>query len=853
MLDMISESNTTNHQPLKSPRILITCEIKDEQLQISKMLTEAGFNKIILAESAQSALYHLNSQQVDLLIINTELPDMDGWRLSRLIRSGILKCHSDIAILMRTQTWCERIAEVTAREYGINKLLPANAWDKLIPCIQTLLSTASNLNSKPRLLVVEDSEDTAHLVERVLSNIFEIEIANDGKEGLDLWLAKRHDLVLLDIMLPSLTGNEILAEILQVNPGQPVVVMTAHANAEEAEELMFAGATDFLPKPFRADQLRKVCDIAIHRDDYLVSTAQFAAQVNNLQEREQEYRQLYLNHHQLLDDLQTIVMELNEQFNIIFVNHAWEKLTEYSFEETRNRPLSDFISRHYHDIFNELIQQIQQLKTNQRKSIIDFEICIESRSGNTIWAQLKLSQLHRNQNDITYSICLDDITEKRKSQEKMNYLATHDSLTGLFNRHYSEEHLKKIIRHLQPSQTHALISIDLDHFKIINDTFGHQKGDEILKEMSQLILKKTRKTDIVCRLGGDEFAIFLHNVTPQKALQTAQAIQQVISDFSFLIHEQRINLGCSIGITMVDGTLDKIDEYFKRADIALYVAKGRGRNLIHFYNTGDDVSNELKHRINIAQKVRTAIKENRLVLFFQPIFDVKKNRISHHEALVRLKEKDGSLILPGNFIPAMESVGEMHILDRWIIKLATKALQDYPQLTNIAINLSAQAFKDESLVPIIIENLHKTQVSPGRITFELTESASLFNLQITKDVIRQLHHLGCNFSVDDFGSGFSSFTYLKELQADYIKLDGSFIRNLEHDAMDQALVKSMVQVIQAIGKKAVAEYVENEAILNLLIEMGIDYAQGYYIGHPQPIELIKQNNTSAVVASGKKN
>lgn len=842
MLD-ISESNSTTHDSLQPPHILIACEVKDEQLQISKMLNEAGFSRISLADSAQSALYDLNSKKIDLIIINTELPDMDGWRLSRLIRSGILKCRADIAILMRTQTWCERIAEVTAREYGINKLLPANAWDKLIPGIQTLLEVKANLNSKPKLLVIEDSEDTAHLVERVLSNIFEIEIANDGKQGLENWISNRQDLVLLDIMLPGMPGNEILVKILNINPHQPVVVMTAHANAEEAEELMFAGATDFLPKPFRAEQLRKVCDIAIHRDDYLVSTAQFAAQVNSLQEREKEYRNLYLNHHQLLDDLQTIIMELDEESRILFVNQAWQKLTEYSLEETLNRPLSDFINRDYQDVFSDLLKQIQELKNHQRDSIIDFEICVEGKSGNPIWTQLKLSQLHRNQENLTYSICIDDITEKRKSQEQLNYLATHDSLTGLFNRHYCEQHLKQIIEKLQYGHTHALIYIDLDHFKIINDTFGHQRGDDILKEMSQLILKKTRKNDIVCRLGGDEFAIFIHKVTPQKALQTAQAIQQVINDFSFLINEQRINLGCSIGIAMIDSRLEKIDEYFKRADIALYVAKGRGRNLVHFYNSSDDVSSELKNRIKVAQKVRTAILENRLVLFFQPIFDVKENKISHYEALVRLKDKEGNLIFPGEFIPAMESVGEMHILDRWIIKLATQALQDYPQLSNVAINLSAQAFKDESLVPIIIENLNITQVDPGRITFELTESASLFNLQITKDVIRQLHNLGCSFSVDDFGSGFSSFTYLKELQADYIKLDGSFIRNLEHNTMDQALVKSMVQVIQAIGKKAVAEYVESEAILNLLIEMGIDYVQGYYIGHPQPIEQLRKTYT----------
>jgi EAL domain-containing protein (putative c-di-GMP-specific phosphodiesterase class I) len=219
---------------------------------------------------------------------------------------------------------------------------------------------------------------------------------------------------------------------------------------------------------------------------------------------------------------------------------------------------------------------------------------------------------------------------------------------------------------------------------------------------------------------------------------------------------------------------------------------------------------------------------------------VNANEVSYYEALVRLRAVDGEIIPPSEFIPALEASGEMHLLDRRIIQLALQTLKQYPQLKHIAINLSAQAFKDESLVPIIMENLQVTGVAPERITFELTESASLFNLRITQRVISDLHRLGCTFSVDDFGSGFSSFAYLKDLPADYIKLDGSFIQNLHKDNVDQTLVRSIIQVIQALGKKAVAEYVENEEILTILKSMGIDFVQGYHIGYPMPVEKILQ-------------
>jgi diguanylate cyclase (GGDEF)-like protein/PAS domain S-box-containing protein len=836
--------NTNNTiSPATPTCILVVNSDPSAQQKIKDCLLQSGYSQLTTVDNAQTALRFLRNHPIDLIIVDVDIPDLDGWRLSRLIRSGILKCRSDLPIIMLAKTWCERIAEVTAREYGINYLLPLNHLNNLPGLIQHLSQQTSHEPPKPRLLVVEDSPDTSDLIQRVLATHFDIEVAADGAQGLQIWQTKRHDLVLLDVALPTMNGHDILIEIHRIDQNQPVVIMTAHASIEHAEELMLSGAVDFLPKPFRAEQLRKVCDIAIHREDYLVSNAQFAERVKTLEEREREFRHLYESHHQLLDDLQSVVMELDEDLNICFLNRTWETLMGYPLEDSVGRPLEDFTSpddAHQFAMFKEKITAA----IHEKKTSAEIELCLRDVNHQKIWTQLKISRSTRSEQFSTLTVCLDNITERRKSQEQLQYLAMHDSLTGLNNRHHFELTLEQLSKDASRSKRrHGLVYLDLDHFKVINDTFGHQKGDEVLREMSTMLARRVRKPDILCRLGGDEFAVLLRNVTAQSAQDFAREIQKTIGEFSFQLQEQRINLGCSIGVTLIDGSAHTAEEHFMRADIALYVAKGRGRNLIHLYDPRDNESDELRLRINVSQKIRKAISEDRMVLYFQPIYDVNQDRVSYYESLIRLREPDGTIVGPAEFIPALEAAGEMHLLDRWIIKLATRTLKEHPELNHIAINLSAQAFKDETLVPTILDSLKNTGVNPKRITFELTESASLFNLNITQRVISELHLLGCSFSVDDFGSGFSSFAYLKDLPADYIKLDGSFIQNLHKDSIDQALVKAMIQVIQALGKKAVAEYVENEEILEILKKMGIDFVQGYHIGHPIPVEKILAKKT----------
>ncbi len=818
--------------------ILIVSHDPHVQETIVDRLSSTSDYTLTICSSAKKALHTLRGGKIDVLLGDVDTPDLDGWRLSRLVRSGILKCSVDTPIIMVSSTWCERIAEVTAREYGVNEMLPLEHIDRVPEVVERLYKEKTSALPKTRLLIVEDQPDTSDLITRVLGNAFDIDVASDGEQGLAMWLSGRHDLVLLDFMLPKRCGRDVLIEIMKQNPQQAVVMMTAHASGDQAEELMLLGAVDFIPKPFRPEQLRKVCNIATLREDYLVSNRQFATRVKSLKDGEAAYKNLYETHYRLLDDLHSVVMGLDEQLNITFLNRAWENLTGHSIESSLGQALEKFVDINQDQDFHCHQSRLKQVIHNTSEKY-KLELCLNHSNGDLIWTELKVSHSTAIDQKSALTVCLDNITERKHAQRELEHLAMHDALTGLYNRHYFESSLEQLANLAQREQsTHGLVYIDLDYFKVINDTFGHHRGDEVLREISRSLRKRVRKSDILCRLGGDEFAVLLHDVNEQRMREFATDIQGSVGNCSFQLEEQRVHLGASIGLSIIDGSANLAEEYLKQADIALYVAKGRGRNTIHLYNADDRESEEMRHNINWAQKIRHAIDDDRILLYFQPIVDIKENKASYYEALVRYRDINGDIIGPVNFIPALENTGDMKFLDRHVIQLAINTLKDHDNLSRIAVNLSAQTFQDESLVPTIVACLEAAQVDAQRLSFELTESASLFNLNITRRVIAELHQLGCKFSVDDFGSGFSSFSYLKQLPADYIKLDGSFVKNLHLDDIDRALVRSIVQVIQALGKKAVAEYVENQEILDLLTSMGIDFVQGYHIGYPEPIEKI---------------
>ncbi len=816
--------------------ILLVNRNSDNRRILAETLRTAGFHHLTETADGRDAVQVLRRKRIDLLITDVEIAPLDGWQLGRMVRSGIFLCDAFIPLILVATTWCERIAETTAREFGFDAVIPLERYLELPATLKSCLNSPRAGARKPTLLVVEDFADNAQLAERILQPRFTVEVATDGQAGLEAWLRRRHDLVLLDVMLPGLSGQQVLQGILREHPDQPVVIMTAHGTMELAEELMLEGAADFITKPFTPDALRRVTEIAARREDYLLSNKQFAARVESLRESREAYRLISQAHQHLLDSLSTVVIELDTEGRLHFLNRAWEQLSGYTVAESLNRPLSDFRDEENEADWQIYRNRLQMLNFGSfRKCAL--ELRLRHRDGHAVWVDGRFDAMTGVDGTPLISACFDDITRRKKALAELEHLAMHDTLTGLFNRHYFGHAIKQMAALSKRGQgRHTLLYLDLDHFKVINDSFGHYHGDLVLKQVAELLSRRIRRSDVLCRLGGDEYAILLANTDLPQALEIANELRNLIQHLDCRIEEQVAEISCSMGIAELDGSAGRPEDYLKQADIALYVAKNRGRNRIHVYDPADRENEELRRNLDWVRKVRKAITGHGLLFHFQPILHIASGEISHYEALLRLRLPEEGEIPPKDFIPALEQAGEMALLDHWVIRQGITLLGRYPGLRKLAVNLSAQAFDDSAILPLVEDLLAQEKVEPERIVFELTETASLDNIPAAQRMITRLQELGCGFSVDDFGTGFSTFNYLKEFPADSIKVDGTFIRNLAHDPVNLALVRSIHEVARTLGKTTIAEFVETAEDFEALRTLGIDFAQGYYIGRPAPIE-----------------
>ena len=836
--------------------MIILLIIKNEQIRLAaEEQLQASEHQVISATNSIDGISILKIRNIDLVITEVAIGDIDGWRLARFIRTGVLATSDDVPIVLVTENHCERIAETTAGMFDINRVISFQDISHLAEVAQQALKNINNLNILPKILVIEDTEDTANLVVRMLQQKFQLKVASDGIKGLEAFKQEKFDIVLLDIQLPGMSGEQVLEHLISLNPKQVVIAMTAHGTVDIAELMLMKGAADYIQKPFKAEQLRKVCDIAVKREDFIISNEQFSAKTVALLSEQQKYDSLAQTHFRILDSLNTIVIELNAAGRITFLNQAWHQCTGYLVNESIGRQFTDFIHFSSINLIAYVEESIQSLLTKvcDHQPNTSLEIKLVNKANDYFWSEVNFSPYYDQHGELCgIAGTIDNITIRKQAEENLKHLALHDKLTGLHNRYYFDEELAKIAKvSAKTGIEYALLYLDLDHFKVINDTQGHHKGDLVLKEIAKLLSDHINKNDVLCRIGGDEFAILLPKTNLLLAEKLAHELCNTIVDCCFQYEEQIYKVSCSIGISSINGEQHNSEIYLQQADIAMFAAKEKGRNRVHTFTHNDGVTKSLKQSFDWVQKIQSALVADQIVMDFQPVINLKTLHVAYYEALVRLVIED-KVIYPNDFIPSLEKAEDMNLLDRHVIGKTLSMMHQYAELNCVAINLSAQAFTDDRLLDFIKEKLEQYQIEPSRVIFELTESASLSNITGTQRMVVSLNELGCGFSIDDFGTGFSTFSYLKQIPAQSVKIDGSFVKDMDTDPTDAALVKAIHETAIALNKKTVAEFVENEEILNKLIELGIDYAQGYYIGKPMNIETLCRADNKISLKEGNK-
>jgi diguanylate cyclase (GGDEF)-like protein/PAS domain S-box-containing protein len=444
-----------------------------------------------------------------------------------------------------------------------------------------------------------------------------------------------------------------------------------------------------------------------------------------------------------------------------------------------------------------------------------------------------------------------DVTSTRSMMREMRFLATHDSLTHLLNRHAFDQHLRQAFANSKAhGDEHVLLYMDLDQFKLVNDTCGHVAGDMMLRQLAHQLQLTIGDNDILARLGGDEFGLLMENRNLSQANRLANQIGSVVKRFRFAWKGRNFTTGVSIGIVAIGPNTESPHSALSAADAACYVAKDMGRNRVHVYQPYDEEINRQQGEMRLVTKIESAIDHERFSLLQQPIMSLRSNAIGdeHIELLLRMQDEVGNQIMPSAFIPAAERYNIMGNLDRWVIGEAFKWLSENPsrleELGLCAINLSGQSLGDAGLHEFILEKLRYYDLPVEKISFEITETAVVSRLDQAIRFISLLKRRGFRFALDDFGSGMSSFAYLKRLPVDYLKIDGSFVRNILSDPVDRAMVESINHIGHLMGLQTIAEYVESDLILEQLIDVGVDYVQGFGVMPPMPLSRDEGTSTS---------
>ncbi len=520
---------------------------------------------------------------------------------------------------------------------------------------------------------------------------------------------------------------------------------------------------------------------------------------------------------------------------IEYLNTAAEALTGWNRDEARGRELTEVFRVQPVDIVTTVAGSAE---APARDSLL------VNRAQQEIAIDRSVAPIRGHNGEVLGSVVVfHDVSQQRRLAREMTYQATHDALTGLHNRRAFEERLGQMLQSAKSNGSrHALLYLDLDQFKIVNDACGHTAGDQLLRQLAMLLRYEVRQSDTLARLGGDELGVLLQDCPDTTAEELAGKLLQTVNDFRFVWKDRMFTVSASIGLVPFGSESENAASILSAADAACYAAKDKGRNRVLVYQADDVTLSQRRGQMQWVTRLKHALDENRFVLHSQPIVPTSATtaRPQLHEVLLRLREEEDSLVPPGAFLPAAERYGLMPEIDRWVVRTTLQWLAAHradPHLAqSYSINLSGQSLSDAQFLGFVLQEIERSGVEAGRLAFEVTESAAVAALDSAVQLIQTLKNKGCRFLLDDFGSGWSSFAYLKNLPVDFLKIDGSLVRDMAHDALDEAMVRAINEVGHVLGIATVAEFVENEAVLERVTALGIDYAQGYALGRPAPID-----------------
>ncbi|MBJ7329960.1 MAG: EAL domain-containing protein [Solirubrobacteraceae bacterium] len=574
--------------------------------------------------------------------------------------------------------------------------------------------------------------------------------------------------------------------------------------------------------------------VAVGREALLVAT-----DVSGLERAQAGRAEAEARFQQAFDDAPVGMSLVDMQGRFIEVNRALCELVGFTPEDLRGR---SFTSLAHPDDVSTLSDTLRDQISGERVRVSTETRAVHA-AGHTVWLEIHSTVLAGSDGrpEMLLSQIL-DVTDRRRFEARLQHMADHDPLTGLANRRAFERALDNQLAHVRRYGAQgALLVLDLDHFKAINDTLGHNSGDAVIVNAARILRELLRESDIIARLGGDEFAVLLPRAEEEEAVDVAEKlVEEIRAQGSVLAGQRPHSVTASVGVTLLDPVQETGEQALIDADLAMYDAKEAGRNSFALFRAGSATSHSrTKARLTWLERIRTALDQDRLVLVAQPIMSLEDDRIVHHELLLRMVGDDGELIPPAAFLDIAERFGLIGEIDEWVVCRAMRALAEHTDRDLIfEVNLSGVSIGSPRMLEIIERQLRETEVDPKRVIFEITETAAVANVPDARAFAERLGELGCRFALDDFGAGFGSFYYLKHLPCDFLKIDGEFVRNCASTPTDQVIIAGLVRIAKGLGKRTIAEFVEDAETLELLRREGVDMAQGYHVGKPAPLDEI---------------